>query len=176
MRKLTAAIVTVATALSLFSGVAQADAVKIPAVSDWAENYVRPMAEKHLIPDSMLDEITMNQPITREQLCELVTAYVSQVNPKTVQVSNPFMDTENPSVVTAFAFGIVTGTSETQFSPGMTATREQTTAMIGRAEGFLDDRMPSLENTEERYSDGGSIERYMYSYEARSGDSNRTMD
>lgn len=109
--------------------------------SDWARPYVNTMDAADLIPQTMLADNSLKEPITREKFCELIVEYMkaaaAENNIVLKDEPEQFTDTDNPAVRRANSMGVVTGTSETTFTPDAQANREQIATMIGRTEEVL---------------------------------------
>jgi hypothetical protein len=89
-----------------------------------------------------------NKPITREEYTELIMKLYDKILPENEASEEnaaseeesesalrepAFIDTENPYVLRAYSLGIVNGTSEDQFSPGLYLTREEAVTLLTRA-------------------------------------------
>lgn len=131
-----------------------------PAMSDWSLPYTQAMMDEGLIPGSITMDRSIKENITREKFCELIVEYMRAASKDVLQTGNtPFTDTENPAVALAYKMGVVSGTSETTFSPKATATREQISAMISRAETALGGAKPFNADVS-KFKDAASIENY----------------
>ncbi|NLK43511.1 MAG: S-layer homology domain-containing protein [Tissierellia bacterium] len=101
--------------------------------SDWATPELQKAAEEGLIPE-ILKGADMTKPITREEFAEVALLMYQKAsgNMGTPASPNPFTDTQNPQVLTAYELGIVKGTSPTTFAPKTLINREQVAAMLVR--------------------------------------------
>lgn len=101
--------------------------------SSWAKGELDQASSYGLIPDS-LKQLQMNQPISREEFCELAVLLYEKVTGKTAEVlsTNPFNDSANPQILKAYKLGITSGTSTTTFSPNVRINREQCASMLYR--------------------------------------------
>ncbi len=70
--------------------------------------------------------------ITREQFCVLMMNVYRSTGKTAVTGVNPFEDTTNPDIVSAYHLGIVKGTSDTTFSPSNKITRQELAVMVQR--------------------------------------------
>lgn len=88
------------------------------------------------------------KPITREEFCTIVVKLYEKLTGSTVTAGlSPFRDTSNPEVVKAYQLGVVKGTGEGQFSPGLNITRQEICVMLFRALGRA---FPNLDRTPPR--------------------------
>ncbi len=111
---------------------AQPAAPNLDSASSWAKAEIVNAYGNNLLTEKL--QLDYQKSITREELCELVVKLFGELtgnagpeNPK-----NPFSDTENPSIISAYYLGIVNGTGDGQFSPNKTATREEVSVMLYR--------------------------------------------
>ena len=121
----------------LFSGLS----VYAVAPSSWAQEEVDEARGKGLVLPEADDDF--QDPITRELFCKLVVNLVEQTTeePVSINIANPFEDTNSTDILKAYQLGIVNGMSATEFGPELLITREQVAAMIMRAARELDDLM-----------------------------------
>ena len=101
--------------------------------SDWATPELKKAADEGLIPE-ILKGADMTKPITREEFAEVALLMYQKAsgNTGTPATPNPFTDTQNPQILTAYQLGIVKGTSPTTFAPKTLINREQVAAMLVR--------------------------------------------
>lgn len=101
--------------------------------SDWATRELKTAADEGLIPE-ILHGADMTKPITREEFAEVALLMYQKSSGKTGSPAspNPFTDTQNPQILTAYELGIVKGTSPTTFAPKTLINREQVAAMLVR--------------------------------------------
>lgn len=100
--------------------------------SDWAKGDVE---KAHML--GILDEginYRYKMAITREEFCELVYNYCTNVAEKaaTFDGENKFTDTDNPHILVLNAMGIIKGKSETRFAPEDYLTREEAATILLR--------------------------------------------
>ncbi len=135
--------------------------------SDWARPYVDALEAADLIPQTMLADNSLKEPITRENFCELIVAYMKAAAAENNKVlkdePEQFTDTDNPAVRMANSMGVVTGTSETSFAPYAHANREQIATMIGRAEEVLESQKVAY-GYASRYLDSSEISDFAMPY------------
>ncbi len=100
--------------------------------SDWAQASVFQALDAGLIPPGLNGKY--QQAITREEFAELVVQLYEIMTGKLAPLPqvNKFIDTSNRAVLKANALNIVSGTSETTFSPANNITREQLACMLTR--------------------------------------------
>jgi len=72
--------------------------------------------------------------ITREEFSTIAVKLYEKLSGNTAAPgANPFVDTDNPDILKAYALGIVRGVSATQFAPANNITRQEMCVMIYRA-------------------------------------------
>lgn len=105
---------------------------KLSDASEWARAEIVDAQYNGLLTEKLLQNFQRN--ITREELCELIVKLFEQLTGKdaTQQHKNPFTDTENTAIISAYYLGIVNGTGEGRFMPNATATREEVSVMLYR--------------------------------------------
>ena len=120
MRKMAAAVIAASAFLSA------AALTQAAQLSDWVVPEFQSASESQLLPYSVVAN-SMQGNITREQACELaVNLYKQLTNDELiVPTVSPFTDAESVPVMQAYYYGIVSGTSETTFSPEKLVTREE---------------------------------------------------
>lgn len=127
MKKLVALVLALATVFSCATVFAQSEP------SEWAVNEIDPRAAEFL--KSTMGSIDYTKEITREEFA-IVALYIyaaaSNMELPEMSVENPFVDCNNPLVVTAYGLGLVKGVSENEFNPTASVTREQICVMITR--------------------------------------------
>lgn len=101
--------------------------------SSWATSELQKAADMELIPD-ILKGADMTKPITREEFAEVALLMYQKSSGiiDTVPAPNPFTDTQNQQILTAYKLGIIKGTSSTTFDPKTLINREQVAAMLVR--------------------------------------------
>lgn len=103
------------------------------SASPWAVPELERALECGLITDRIRNRI--NEPITREELCEVIMALYENLAGEVPWEDNGFFtDTKNPEVNKAFKLGIVTGVGNNRFDPNSLTNREQVATMIFRNE------------------------------------------
>ena len=101
--------------------------------SDWAVNEIDTRAAEFL--KAATGSIDYAKEITREEFAIValyIYAAVSNMELPEMSVENPFVDCNNPLVVTAYGLGLVKGVSENEFNPNASVTREQICVMLTR--------------------------------------------
>ena len=102
--------------------------------SDWAQAELTVARNLGIIPDS-LATADLRENITREEFAAVaVRAYEAMAGDglTAVYVEKPFVDTANEDVLKAYALGITTGVSATEFDPTALLNREQAATMLTR--------------------------------------------
>ena len=102
-------------------------------VSSWATPEMEKAYEMDLIPETLVGE-DLTQDITRLEFAAVsVKTYEALTGTKLIPaVVNPFEDCNDLEVLKAYAANIVSGTSETTFSPDLLLNREQAATMLTR--------------------------------------------
>lgn len=103
--------------------------------SDWAAEYMNTALGYELIPTALLDA-DLSQSITRQEFSAVVLKLYTRFTGLEIPVYeglSPFFDTEDPDVLKAYSLGLVNGMGDGTFAPNATLTREQASAMLGRA-------------------------------------------
>lgn len=112
--------------------------------TDWAKSEVWSAICAGLVPNDLQE--TYRDNITREEFCclmiKLVEKYTginidSYLKSRNITISNPFTDTNNDSILAAYALGIVSGTTATTFSPDSSITRQEAATMLARTAKVL---------------------------------------
>lgn len=111
----------------------------LAGASSWATDSIETAYTKGLL--NSLSSLANNYQtdITREEFCGIMVQYYSAMGGSTsgVSTTNPFSDTTNANVITAYHLGIVNGTSATTFAPQNSITREQMAMMMCNANRAL---------------------------------------
>ena len=143
MKKVIAMILTVLIALMPAAALAQSEP------SSWAKNEVDTFAADFLAAAN--GAIDYAAPITRAQFAIVmlnVYGSVSGVEIPQMTIENPFVDCNDPLVVTAYGLGLVRGVSDNEFAPDEPITREAIATMIYRLAasfvGDMDFELPEL--------------------------------
>lgn len=118
--------------VSATAALAQPAAPNLDSASSWARAEIVGAHENGLLTEKLQMDYKKN--ITREEFCELAVNLYEELTGSAASdnTENPFSDTENTYVITAYHLGIVNGTSVGQFSPFNTATREEVSVMLYR--------------------------------------------
>lgn len=137
---------------------------------EWAVSEVDFNAAEFL--KAAMGEFDYKKEITREEFA-IIALYiygsVTDMNLPEMSVENPFTDSDNPFVVTAYGLGLVKGVSETEFNPKASITREQMCVMLMRiAENLVPDFnmeyiLPYLPNLT-AFADGDMVSDYAKDY------------
>lgn len=96
------------------------------ALSSWALPEYTKAASSGIITYNVVTK-NLKESITREEFCELSVALYEKFSGKgkSAEFENPFTDCSNPAVVSAFHYGLVSGTSTTTFEPSRFVTRQE---------------------------------------------------
>lgn len=100
-------------------------------LSEWAVSDYQAANEAGLISYSIVSN-NLKDNITRQEFCELaVNLYKKLTNEVLFEPeTSPFSDTDNMAVAQAYCYGIVSGTSDSTFSPERLVTREEMAKML----------------------------------------------
>lgn len=111
--------------------------------TSWAKEEVQQAIAAALVPDDL--QMGYRNPITREEFCRLMVVMMERgfgipmdTYMQTIFEADPnlprasFTDTDSAAVKTAYALGIVKGTSSTIFNPTGSITRQEAAAMLYR--------------------------------------------
>lgn len=100
--------------------------VTADALSDWALPEYEKAANAGIITYNVVSK-NLKEAITREEFCELSVALFNKLSNKTpvLNSENPFTDTNNPAVIKAYQYGLVSGTTANQFDPNRFVTRQE---------------------------------------------------
>lgn len=100
--------------------------------SDWAVPLIQEANNLGIL--NGLSDITAKyqSDITREEFCRLIVNVYESTGRTALTGANPFTDTTNSAVVSAYLMGIVSGKSETTFAPHDKVTREELAVMAMR--------------------------------------------
>ncbi|MBP7175055.1 MAG: C40 family peptidase [Thermoclostridium sp.] len=117
---------------SATASLAQPAVPNLDSASDWARVEIVNAYENGLLTDNL--QLEYQKSITREEFSELSVKLYEALTDITVpdETENPFWDTENSEVISAYHLGIVNGTGGGEFSPKGTATREEVSVMLYR--------------------------------------------
>ena len=124
--------------------------------SDWAKAEITSAEAAGLIPE--LDSAPVwTDKATRIQFAQLAVSLAEKVTGKeiTAASASTFKDCSDTAVLKAFKAGIINGTSESEFSPYASLTREQLATMIWRTVDYI-----QKETKKEKLSGGGSLAGY----------------
>ena len=152
-------MVSIGAALCLQSTVLAAD------LSEWAISDYQAANQAGLVSYTVASN-NLKDNITREEFCELaVNLYEKLTNEKMAAPEvSPFVDTDSTVVSQAYYYGLVSGTSDTTFSPSKQVTRQEMVKMLvntltaGGAEMALSDgKSDSVLN---QFNDGSSVSQW----------------
>ena len=132
-------------------------------MSEWAQNEVQWASQNGILDLNLLgDDYT--KPITRLQFASIAVKLAEVLTGKEIIPADvgTFTDTDNIYALKAYASGITSGVSETEFAPDGTLTRQQMATFIHRALMYVRDNTnirytiytPELE----KYSDNWAIQ------------------
>lgn len=96
--------------------------------SSWATSFLESALSNDLIPVTLQSNYT--QAITRAEFCSLAVATYERLVGHEIGDRSYFSDTVDENVQKMAALGVVTGTSETEFSPSRLLTREEAAVML----------------------------------------------
>lgn len=101
------------------------------SVSSWALPEYTKAANAGIVTHNVVSK-NLKESITREEFCELSVALYERLTDKSpiTKQENPFTDTDNPAVVRAYYYNLVSGTSPDEFSPDRCVTRQEMAKMI----------------------------------------------
>lgn len=101
--------------------------------SNWAKTYLEQAEALGLIPQPLYGA-DMTQPISRQEFAAVSVVLYEYMTglPVNETTENPFTDTSDSYVLSAYAMGFVNGVGNGQFDPNGTLTREQACTMLGR--------------------------------------------
>lgn len=125
------------------------------APSDWAAQEVE---KAGLVGITETDtEYRYDEPITREQFCELVYNTIRSVNQRVDLPDNEahFSDTDNEKILCLARLDIVKGKSEDLFAPNDLLTREEAATLVIRM--VMREMPPALEGVWHDFDDGAEI-------------------
>lgn len=106
--------------------------INLNTASEWAKPEISKAYNYNLLTNKVTNNYTSY--ITREEFTELTIKLYRSLSGKELPNvnSNPFSDTQNPSVIVANELGIVNGIGHGLFAPNNTATREEIVVMLYR--------------------------------------------
>ena len=129
--------------------------------SEWARNELNEAKDLDLIPEILM-VADLTQSITRAEFAAVsVKAYEALTGEMAFPGTdpNPFKDTEDEKVLTAYKLGITKGTSDTEFSPNALITREQMATMMTRVLNIVGTDT-TISGAKEKFNDHESISSY----------------
>lgn len=121
------------------------EASPITGASSWAETYVYAGISNNIIPTTLQNSYT--SPITRGEFCALAVATYEEVKRTEITGRKSFSDTSDANVEKMASLGVVSGTSETTFSPDSNITREQAAVILCNLASSLDIALNPLAST-----------------------------
>lgn len=140
--------------------------------SDWAKDVVEEAASAGLIPDSLYG-MDLTNGITREEFAAVAVNLHAALGgaAEAYEGENPFSDTDDVYVLTAYGLGVVNGVGGGRFAPDKTLTREQAVTMLGRVyelaeKGAVADGSGLLKKGSDgmAFDDAGMIAEYAANY------------
>lgn len=119
--------------MGIFSGITDSTSYYLTLYDEWAATEVRGAHDYDLIKKHLTSDY--RGAITRQDFCSLVKAVIEEAYKKDIDavikefgksdISVPFTDTTNEDVSAMYRLGIISGTSETTFSPFANIKREE---------------------------------------------------
>lgn len=132
-------------------------------MSQWAQNEVQWASQNGILDLTLLGN-DYTKPITRLQFASIAVKLAEVLTGKTISPADAgiFTDTDNEYALKAYAAGITSGISATEFAPNGTLTRQQMATFVHRALMYVRDNTnirytiytPELE----KYSDNWAIQ------------------
>lgn len=113
----------------------EVSAISLVGVSEWAKPYVYSGISNHLVPDSFQNNYTA--PITRGEFCALAVATYEEITGSEITERKSFSDTTDENIEKMAGLAVVTGVTETEFSPDSTITREQAAIILSNLSAQL---------------------------------------
>lgn len=134
--------------------------INLHHASDWARIEIFSAYENNLLTEAVLSNYKNN--ITREELSELSVKLYEALSGKNAPAAttNPFVDTNNPTIVSANILGIVNGIGNGKFAPNNTATREEVSVMLYRTIKAANPQMSMPDNNQNSFSDQAIISQW----------------
>ena len=133
-------------------------------VSGWAQSDVNLALNDNLLDTDLLGgDYTQN--ITRLQFCSIAVRLAEELTGRSITpAENVFTDTDNIYVLKAYAAGITTGTSATEFSPDAPLKRQQMAAFIYRTLQYVaansDYAYSSYDSKLDTFADSAQVARW----------------
>lgn len=132
-------------------------------MSEWAQSDVNFALNDNLIDDNVLGW-DYTQSISRQQFCSLAVKLAEELTGKAITPAdaNTFTDTSDTYVLKAYAAGITSGVSATEFDPNGTLNRQQMGAFLYRtlryAEQNSDLKYTSYNSKLDTYTDSWAVQ------------------
>lgn len=125
VKKIILSAMTAAISISSIISVSAAD------MSGWAISEYKNANSAGLVSYAVVSN-NLKENITREEFCELAVNLYKKLTNETLisPVGSPFSDTDSKAVAQAYCYGIVSGTSDTTFTPDRLVTREEAAKML----------------------------------------------
>ncbi len=128
-------IILLATMVPIISQPSYAESYTITkTASDWAIDEVLEAKKLNIIPEKLLNK-NAKSTINREEYADIITTFFAKMSkqPKSVESTNPFSDTNNQNIISAHYYGLINGIGDNKADPKGILTREQMSTMILRA-------------------------------------------
>lgn len=119
--------------LALVMSITSTLLISYGAPSNWAKDDYFLLNYENLLSEELSKQEKLSQNITREEFAELAIKLYSKASKEDFNLIakiNPFLDTDNEYVAMAYNVGIISGRSQTSFSPKDNLTREQLASII----------------------------------------------
>ena len=132
-------------------------------MSDWAQNEVQWASQNGILDLSLLGN-DFTKPITRLQFASVAVKLAEVLTGSAIKPApqGTFVDTDTEYALKAYASGITSGVSATEFNPNGTLTRQQMATFIYRALMYVRDntniRYTTYTPALEQYSDNWAIQ------------------
>ena len=100
-------------------------------LSEWAGNSYVNVNTYGILPKSIIVQ-NLQDNITKEEFTELIMNVYKTITNETIKtpVNSPFVDTNNPKVLQAYCYGIVSGLDDNHFEPNKLLTREEMAKIV----------------------------------------------
>lgn len=125
--------------------VQESSAISLTGASEWAQPYVYAGITSNIVPDSLQN--SYNSPITRADFCALAVATYETVTGSEIRTRYSFSDTTDINVEKMAGLGVVSGTSDTEFSPDVSINRQEAALILNHLSNSLGYTLPEATAT-----------------------------